>query len=124
MKLEKTGNYRWRLPIGSIPGMHVPGIVYANDAMIETIRHDGSLSQLANAATLPGVETAVIAMPDMHFGYGLPIGGVMASNTENGILSPGGVGYDINCGVRIIRTPLEVEHIRPHVEKLVDRLYR
>ncbi|MBN1880111.1 RtcB family protein [bacterium] len=124
MKLEQIGQYRWKLPIGSIPGMRVPGIVYADDRMVKTIQSDGSLNQLANAATLPGIESAAIAMPDIHFGYGLPIGGILACNSRTGIISPGGVGYDINCGVRMIRTPLSISDVRPYIERLVDRLYQ
>lgn len=123
MKLEKIGKYEWKLPMGSVPGMHVPGMVYADEHMIRTIQSDGSLNQLANAATLPGVEGAAIAMPDIHFGYGLPIGGVMASNAETGVITPGGVGYDINCGVRLIRTPLLLSDVNGRIENLVDRLY-
>jgi tRNA-splicing ligase RtcB (3'-phosphate/5'-hydroxy nucleic acid ligase) len=124
MIVEQLGQYRWRLPIGAIPGMRVPGILYANEKMIQTVKKDGSLQQLANAATLPGAVKAVIAMPDIHFGYGLPIGGVLATDVKTGCVTPGGVGYDINCGVRLVRFPLEYTRVVPELEKLVDRLYR
>ena len=90
------------LPIGSRPGMRVPARVYADDALWLEIAADHALDQLCNVATLPGVEQRVYGMPDMHEGYGFPVGGVAATRVSDGVISPGGVGYDINCGVRLL----------------------
>ncbi|MBI5788317.1 MAG: RtcB family protein [Candidatus Schekmanbacteria bacterium] len=104
--LKKIDDYRWELPIGYVPGMRVPGRVYADEQLLADIMKDESLKQVANAATLPGIIGASLAMPDIHYGYGLPIGGVLATDVSDGIISPGATGYDINCGVRLIRTNL------------------
>ncbi|MBI3457201.1 MAG: RtcB family protein [Candidatus Rokubacteria bacterium] len=102
--------------------MRVPGLVYANDELMASIRRDGSLEQVANAACLPGIVKASLAMPDIHQGYGLPVGGVVATDAAHGVISPGGVGYDINCGVRLLRTSLTREELAPRLAALVDAL--
>jgi tRNA-splicing ligase RtcB len=94
MQIEQIDDYRWRLPRSG--GMRVDGIVYADRAMMEEIRGDQSLEQVRNVAHLPGIVRASLAMPDIHWGYGFPIGGVAAMDAEEGVISPGGVGYDIN----------------------------
>ena len=94
MKLEQIDRYRWRIPREG--KMRVDGIVYADEKMIADIREDQSLQQVANVAHLPGIVSASFAMPDIHWGYGFPIGGVAAMDAEEGVVSPGGVGYDIN----------------------------
>ena len=94
MKLEKIDATRWRLP--RTGGMRVDGIVYADDRLMKSLRHDQALEQVANVAWLPGILKASLAMPDIHWGYGFPIGGVAAMDAEDGVVSPGGVGYDIN----------------------------
>jgi tRNA-splicing ligase RtcB len=94
MKLQQIDDYRWRIPKEG--KMRVEGIVYADAAMIADIREDQSLQQVAHVAELPGIVRASIAMPDIHWGYGFPIGGVAAMDAEDGVISPGGVGYDIN----------------------------
>src|SRR5512141_1934396 len=101
-KLIRLDDYRWQVPRDYKPGMRVPGIIYANDSLMEHIKKDRSIEQVANAATLPGIVKASLAMPDMHFGYGLPIGGVVATRATDGVITPGGVGFDINCGVRVL----------------------
>jgi len=124
--INKTAPYRWEIPIGTVPGMRVPGIIYADDLLMENIRKDQSARQVANGATLPGIVKASRAMPDMHFGYGLPIGGVVATDVESGgIISPGGTGYDINCGVRMAVTNLDREDLaeKDCLKKLVDSLF-
>jgi tRNA-splicing ligase RtcB (3'-phosphate/5'-hydroxy nucleic acid ligase) len=124
VKLERVSSFLWRIPIGAKPGMRVPGLVVADEALMGQIRSDASLEQVANAACLPGVVTASLAMPDIHQGYGLPVGGVVAMDPElEGVVSPGGVGYDINCGVRLLATALRAEEIRPRLESLMDALY-
>ena len=122
MQVEQVTPYLWRIPRDARPGMRVPGLIYADEALMEAIRRDTSLEQVANAAALPGIVRASLAMPDIHQGYGLPVGGVVATDAENGVVSPGGVGYDINCGVRLLRTSLAVADVRPRMERLIDAL--
>ena len=104
--------------------MRVPGRVYADESLFAQTGHEEALQQVANVATLPGVVTASIAMPDIHWGYGFPIGGVAAMDERDGVVSPGGVGFDINCGVRLVRTGLGVEEVRPRLEALMQELMR
>ena len=107
--LEKRGAGVWEIaPSG---GMRVPARIYASDALLAGIRGDQSLTQACNVAHLPGIVTASLAMPDMHEGYGFPIGGVAAFDADDGIVSPGGVGYDINCGVRLFRTDVRAAEL-------------
>jgi tRNA-splicing ligase RtcB len=104
--------------------MRVDGIVFASKGMIPAIREDEALEQVANVAMLPGIVGASMAMPDIHLGYGFPIGGVAALDAEDGIISPGGVGYDIGCGVRLLRSDLTEEQVRPKLKELADQLFR
>jgi tRNA-splicing ligase RtcB len=94
LKVERIDEYRWRIPRHG--AMRVDGVVYATAAMMEELRDDPALQQVANVACLPGIVGASLAMPDIHWGYGFPIGGVAAMDTREGVISPGGVGYDIN----------------------------
>jgi tRNA-splicing ligase RtcB len=103
--------------------MRVPARFYADDRLLDGITGDRSLEQLVNTATLPGVVRHVLAMPDIHQGYGFPIGGVVATELPHGVISPGGVGYDINCGVRLLASPLEADAVRPHLDHLATVLY-
>jgi tRNA-splicing ligase RtcB len=103
--------------------MVTDGLVFADEELIPHIESDKSLQQVANVACLPGIQGPSIAMPDIHWGYGFPIGGVAAFDLEEGVISPGGVGYDINCGVRLLRSDLTAEDLRPQLAKLMDRLY-
>jgi tRNA-splicing ligase RtcB len=112
------------VPMTAQPGMRVPARVYADDELWEQIGHDRSLAQLQNVATLPGVTGAVYGMPDMHEGYGFPVGGVAAMRVVDGVISPGGVGYDINCGVRLLASTLEVERTRARLGDLVHEISR
>jgi tRNA-splicing ligase RtcB len=122
MPIERIDEYRWRIPAGTKPGMKVPAIIFADDRLMEQIKGDLSLEQAANAATLPGVVRAAYSMPDIHQGYGLPIGAVVATRTDGGVVTPGGVGYDINCGVRLLRTDLTRAEVQPRVKELVNLL--
>ncbi len=122
-KLRKLDDYRWLVPQDYKPGMRVPGIIYASEALMENIRKDESVEQVANAAMLPGIVKASLAMPDMHFGYGLPIGGVVATDAKDGVITPGGVGFDINCGVRMLRTNLYRADVKDKTRALVEGLY-
>jgi tRNA-splicing ligase RtcB len=114
--LEKIDDWRWRLPEKVKPGMRVPGMVFATEEMLGVIGQDQALEQVANVAFLPGIVKYSMAMPDIHWGYGFPIGGVAAMRVEDGVISPGGVGFDINCGTRVLRTSLTEEELRPHVK--------
>jgi tRNA-splicing ligase RtcB len=121
MKLQQIDQFRWRIPREG--KMRVDGVVYADAAMIEDIRQDESLKQVANVAHLPGIVGASLAMPDIHWGYGFPIGGVAATDAEDGVVSPGGVGYDINCGVRMIASRLTREEVTPRLREIVKAMY-
>ncbi len=121
--LEKIDDYRWRIPKSYKPGMKVPGIIYADKRLLPQIKKDQAPEQVANVAHLPGIVGYSLAMPDIHWGYGFPIGGVAAFDVDNGVISPGGVGYDINCGVRLIRTNLTVNDIKPRLEELLRALF-
>ena len=96
MHVEQIASYLWRIPPDAAPGMRVPGLVVADEPLMRQIRNDLALAQLANGATRPGIVRAALAMPDIHWGYGFPIGGVAAMDADQGVVSPGGVGYDIN----------------------------
>ena len=121
-RLKKIDDYRWELP--KTGAMRVPGIIYAGPAMMKDIQREEALKQVANVATLPGILKASLAMPDMHWGYGFPIGGVAAFDWETGVISPGGVGYDINCGVRLAATQLSRKDIDKQATELADALCR
>jgi len=120
--VRKLSENSWEIPIGHIPNMRVPGRLFASESLFEGI-DPGTIDQIANVATLPGIQKYSMAMPDAHLGYGFAIGGVAAFDVEEGIISPGGVGFDINCGVRLIRTNLQKEDVVPHISKLIDELF-
>jgi tRNA-splicing ligase RtcB len=124
MRVERVGPYLWRIPRDAAPGMRVPALVLADDALMAQIRTDASLQQLANGATLPGIVRAALAMPDIHQGYGLPVGGVVATDARDGVVSPGAIGFDINCGVRLLGTALDAREMAPRMTNLVEALYR
>jgi len=123
-KLEKLDNFRWKIPQSYKPGMRVPGLIYANEQLLTGIINDKAPEQVANVSFLPGVVKYSLAMPDIHWGYGFPIGGVAATDPENkGVISPGGVGYDINCGVRLVRSDLILDDLKPRLEMLMNSLF-
>lgn len=122
VKLRQLDEHRWEIPAEG--GMRVPGRIYASEAMVRDIRQDQSPQQVANVAHLPGIIDCALAMPDMHWGYGFPIGGVAAFDAEEGVLSPGGVGYDINCGVRLLRSDLTRSDVHGRLEDLSLVLHR
>jgi len=123
-QLEQIDEFRWRIPKGAIPKMNVECIVYASKKILDVIGEDLSLTQTANVATLPGIVDKSIAMPDIHQGYGFAIGGVAAFDWEKGIVSPGGVGFDINCGVRMLKTNKRIEDVKDKLEDMAYRLFR
>jgi tRNA-splicing ligase RtcB len=122
LSIEKVDEYHFKIPCSE--GMRVPGLIYANQKLINDIKLDESPQQVANVAHLPGIINHSLAMPDMHWGYGFPIGGVAAFDQEEGIISPGGVGYDINCGCRILCTDLTLPDVRDKIKGLVMALFR
>ncbi len=123
--LEQVCEYLWRIPKSYRQGMHVDGLIYADESMIDIIRQDQAPEQVANVAHLPGIQVASLAMPDIHWGYGFCIGGVCATDPDQGgVISPGGVGYDINCGVRLMRTNLQYRDVKHHLHRLMDELFQ
>ena len=124
MHLEKIDDYRWLIPRTYKAGMLTDTVVYASERLLEAIRRDQSLEQAANVAMLPGIVGRALAMPDIHQGYGFPIGGVAAVDEQHGVVSPGGVGFDINCGVRLLSSNLTVKDVKPKLHDLVHQLFR
>jgi len=122
-RVEQVDAYRWRLPRDEGAGMRTDGLVYADERLMADMVGDPALLQVRNVACLPGIVGPSLAMPDFHFGYGFPIGGVAAEDAEEGVISPGGVGYDINCGVRMLRTDLDRKQLAPRMQELVDTLF-
>ena len=122
-QLIKIDDYRWKIPVSYKTGMRVPGLIYASKEMLESIREEQALEQVVNVAFLPGIVGYSFAMPDIHWGYGFPIGGVAAMDIKNGVISPGGVGYDINCGVRLLSTNLSEAEVRPKINQLINALF-
>jgi len=121
--LKKIDNWRWEIPQSYKAGMLVPGLIFADESMLSHIWEEQVFQQVANVAFLPGIVDRSLAMPDIHWGYGFPIGGVAATRIKDGVVSPGGVGFDINCGVRLLRTNLTEEEVKPKINQLVDELF-
>jgi tRNA-splicing ligase RtcB (3'-phosphate/5'-hydroxy nucleic acid ligase) len=121
--LEQINDYMWQIPKYK-PEMRVPGMIFANQALLEKMKTDRTLWQCANVAQLPGILKHSVTLPDGHEGYGFPIGGVAATDFDNGVISPGGVGYDINCGVRLLSTTLNEQDIRPKLAILAETIFR
>jgi tRNA-splicing ligase RtcB (3'-phosphate/5'-hydroxy nucleic acid ligase) len=124
MRLEKIDDYRWLIPQSYKAGMHTDAMVYASERLLQAIQQDQSLEQAANVAMLPGIVGRSLAMPDIHQGYGFPIGGVAAMDEQSGVVSPGGVGFDINCGVRLLSSQLTLQEVRTRLRDLVHQLFR
>ena len=121
-RLEQLDAYRWLLPRQH--GMPAEGLIYASEELIREIREDPCVEQVANVAHLPGLVGRSMAMPDIHWGYGFPIGGVAAFDEQEGVVSPGGVGFDINCGVRLLGSDLRMEELRPRITSILDAIER
>jgi tRNA-splicing ligase RtcB len=123
--LERVDECCYRIPKSYKPGMRVDGLIFADERLLEQLKKDQAPEQVANVAFLPGIQHASLAMPDIHWGYGFCIGGVCATDPdEGGVISPGGVGYDINCGVRLVRTNLSYHEVKGHLRPLVEELFR
>ncbi|HZD43569.1 MAG TPA: RtcB family protein, partial [Methanomicrobiales archaeon] len=122
MGLKRIDEYEWELEVGYAPDMRVPGRFFLSPVLMESLE-EGALSQLANVATLPGIVKYSLAMPDIHWGYGFPIGGVAAFRVNDGVISPGGVGFDINCGVRLFTTPLKAADLK-NKRELIERFFQ
>src|SRR5919197_6171618 len=123
-ELHRVDDTLWEIPASAREDMRVPARVFADAELIEAIARDSSLEQLQNVATLPGIVGAALAMPDIHQGYGFPVGGVAATELPDGVVSPGGVGYDINCGVRLLALPLTERELGDRREALVHEISR
>lgn len=121
--LQRVSDTIWEIPASYKAGMRVPARIYATEKLIHTL-DDAVYDQVTNVATLPGITKYALCMPDGHFGYGFPIGGVAAMDVEQGgVISPGGIGFDINCGMRLVVTNLTYQEVKPHIKQLVDQLY-
>ncbi|MGI0149052.1 MAG: RtcB family protein, partial [Thermoplasmata archaeon] len=117
-------SYRYEIPRSYKPQMRTNGLIFIDESMVAQLRQDQAAEQVANVATMPGIVGPSMAMPDIHWGYGFPIGGVAAFDRDEGVISPGGIGYDINCGVRLIRTNVTETEIRPHLRALTDACFK
>src|SRR5215468_1152006 len=124
MQLDRIDQFRYRIPPDAVHGMRSECIVYASPTLLDQIRNDTSLNQAVNVSMLPGIVGPSLAMPDIHQGYGFPIGGVAPTDWQHGVVSPGGVGFDINCGVRLMRTSIEADEVRPKLRELVNQIFR
>ncbi len=121
---KKIDDLTWEVPVEYNRHMRVPARVYADEALLNMMRRDDTLVQAVNITQLPGIQKFGITLPDGHQGYGFPIGGVAAFDFDEGIITPGGVGYDINCGVRLMRTDLTYKEVKPKAQELIDRIFR
>lgn len=121
--LIRRSPFQWEIPISYRADMRVPVRLFADDRLLEDALDDASLTQAVNAATLPGLVSHVTVMPDVHQGYGFPIGGVAATRLPDGVISPGAIGYDINCGVRLLASEISLEEAESQLPRLADALY-
>ena len=119
----KISDFEWEIPQSYRQDMRVPVRIFATRKLLEAVMDDKSLEQAVNSATLPGLVGHVIVMPDMHQGYGFPVGGVAATRLPDGIISPGAIGYDINCGVRLLASSLDADEVEPFLDELATVLY-
>ena len=121
--VHKIDDQRWEILRSYKEGMRVPGLIFASEKMLDQIWEEKACQQIVDVSFLPGIVGHSLAMPDIHWGYGFPIGGVAATRVKDGVISPGGVGFDINCGVRLLRTNLVLEEVKPYIEKLIYSLF-
>ena len=123
MRVNRIADEVWEIPASEKAGMLVPARVYATQTILQSMDR-GVFDQVTNVACLPGIQRYALCMPDGHWGYGFPIGGVAAFDARHGVISPGGVGYDVNCGMRLIRTNLSLMDVQPRLERLMTELFR
>jgi tRNA-splicing ligase RtcB (3'-phosphate/5'-hydroxy nucleic acid ligase) len=123
-QLVKLESELWEIPIGTKPGMRVSGRIYASEIMIDQAMRDRSFDQLINVTTLPGIQRYALVMPDVHEGYGFPIGAVAAIDLEEGVISPGGIGYDINCGIRLLKSDFDFDTFKEHLHAITSEIYK
>ena len=123
MQINKITDYLWEIPVTEKEGMRVPARIFATEALLQSM-DQGVYEQVTNVACLPGIYKNALCMPDGHWGYGFPIGGVAAFNTQDGVISPGGIGFDINCGMRLIRTDLRLSDVKPKLPQLLDLMFQ
>src|SRR5206468_11700608 len=123
-ELRRIDETLYEIPADARADMRVPARIFADEQILAAIRRDRSLEQLQNVATLPGIVDAAIAMPDIHQGYGFPVGGLAATELPDGVVSPGGVGYDVNCGVRLLAAPFSADELGDRRERLVHEIAR
>jgi tRNA-splicing ligase RtcB len=123
-QINKIDDWEWEIPLTHRKDMLVPARIFASKEILESLLRDKSLEQIVNVTTLPGIQGAALLMPDAHEGYGFPIGGIAATSYPDGVISPGGIGYDINCGVRLLRTELNQDNINQHLDRLSKALYK
>jgi tRNA-splicing ligase RtcB len=121
--MNKIDEFRYEIPKSFKPCMSTSAVIFSDDKMIQSVKSDNAPEQAANVACLPGIVGKSLAMPDIHWGYGFPIGGVAAFDADNGIISPGGIGYDVNCGVKLVRTDLTVHDVGRDIKKLIDTIF-
>ena len=121
--LEKINDYKFVIRKNQFPGMRVDGLIYASEKLISHINKEETYKQVINVAHLPGIVKYSIGMPDIHWGYGFPIGGVAAIDVKDGVISPGGVGSDINCGVRLLYTPLSFKQIQGKINEIIETIF-
>src|ERR1044072_6825616 len=121
--IEKLNEFEYKINVDNTKKKNVPVTIYADDNLILKMSEDRTLDQAVNVSTLPGVKKNVVVLPDGHEGYGFPVGGVAATDLEEGVISPGGVGYDINCGVRLLRSNLNINQVKPRLKDLVNQLF-
>jgi tRNA-splicing ligase RtcB len=119
----KKDDFRFEIPRSHKPCMTTSAVIFADDRLIGSVKADNAPEQAANVACLPGIVGHSLAMPDIHWGYGFPIGGVAAFDSEKGVISPGGIGYDVNCGVKLVRTDLTMREVQPEIRKLIDAVF-
>src|SRR5512134_3838745 len=120
--IQRVSDTVWEIPVTHKEGMRVPGRIVATEQLLAEF-DDGVIDQVTNVASLPGIVDYAYCMPDGHWGYGFPIGGVAAMDVKTGVISPGGIGFDVNCGMRLVLTNLTEEEVKPHLRELVDKLF-
>lgn len=121
--IRKLDEFRFEIPSSYKPCMTTSAVIFSDDKLIQSVKADNAPEQAANVACMPGIVGKSMAMPDIHWGYGFPIGGVAAFDSESGVISPGGIGYDVNCGVKLVRTNLTAGDVAKDIKRLIDAIF-